>query len=308
MESVRRRELLACVALVFTALFWAGNAVTARGVADDIPAMALSFWRWVLAFLVLLPFAWPYLRNIWPVIREHWRLMAVLGLLSAGLFNTLLYLAAQTTTAVNITLVNSTMPIFIGIIAFLANGERLTNRQIAGVCIALLGTLVIISRGSLEVLLSVAFNTGDLLMVVAISCWGLYSVLLKRMRIRIHPLALLTVLIGMALPMIFPFYAAELAMGYRFTLTPDVLMAMLYVGIFPSVLSYLGWNHGVVVLGPARASMFVYLVPVFGTVLAVVFLGEQLYGHHAVGAVLILAGLYLAAWARAGKTVAPTTS
>lgn len=308
MESVRRRELLACVALVFTALFWAGNAVTARGVAEAIPPMALSFWRWVLAFLILLPLSWPHLRKTWPLILRHWRLMTLLGLLSAGLFNTLLYLAAQTTSAVNITLVNSTMPIFIGIIAFLVNGERLTSRQILGICIAMFGTLAIISRGSAAVLLSVGINPGDLLMVVAICCWGLYSVLLKRMKIPIHPLALLTVLIGLALPMVFLFYAGELAMGYRFSLTPEVLLAMAYVGIFPSVLSYLGWNHGVFVLGPARASMFVYLIPVFGAALAVAFLDEQLYLYHAVGAALILMGLYLATWANAGAVTTPPSS
>ncbi|MEX0732731.1 MAG: DMT family transporter [Aquisalimonadaceae bacterium] len=294
MESTKTRELFACIALIFTALFWAGNAVVARAVADIIPPMALSFWRWVLAFLILLPFALPHLRDAWPTVRRHWRLLTVLAFLSAGIFNTLLYLAAQTTTAVNMTLVNSTMPIFIGIIAYFINDARLTNRQILGICMALLGTLVIISRGSLGVLLSIGVNPGDLLMVIAVSCWGLYSVLLKRMDIKIHPVVLLTVLIGLALPMIFVVYLAELALDYHFKPNMHAILAITYVGLFPSVLSYLGWNYGVAVIGPARSSMFVYLVPVFGAGLALLFLGEQLHAYHAGGAILILIGLYLA--------------
>lgn len=306
METTRKRELLACVALSFTSLFWAGNAVVARAVSVDVPPMALSFWRWVVAFLVLLPFAWPHLRVALPIARRHWRLMTLLAFLSAGIFNTLLYLAAQVTTAVNITLVNSTMPIFIAIIAFLMTGARLSRPQVLGIGTALAGTLVIIGRGSLDVLLSIGINPGDLLMVVAVACWGVYSVLLKRMNVNIHPLALITVIIGLALPMVFVFYLGELGLGYRMDVGIEALMAIAYVGIFPSVLSYMGWNHGVAVLGPSRASMFVYLIPVLGAILALVFLGERLHGYHWAGALLILLGLYLASLAGAATRTPDT--
>jgi len=300
MDAVKKRELLAMGALLVAALFWAGNAVMARGMVGTLPPMAMSFWRWVLAFCILLPFAWPHLRKAWPVIRKNWGILALLAFLSAGIFNTLLYLAAQTTTAVNITLVNASMPIFISIIAFVLNGERLSRNQTLGICIALPGTVIIISRGSLEVLTSIGVNPGDLIMVLAISCWGLYSVLLKGMKIQLHPLALLITIIALALPMVFMAYLAELSMGHGFTPGLELLPAFLYIGIFPSIFSYLGWNHGVATLGPARASMFIYMMPVFGAVLAVVFLGERLYGYHAIGAILVLIGLYLATWASAG--------
>ncbi len=294
MMQQRSREMLAYTGVVCAALFWAGNAVVARGVIDSVPPMALSFWRWLVAFVIIAPFAAPFLRRSWPVVRRHWLALLVLSFLSAGMFNTLQYLAAHTTTAVNITLVNSTMPIMIGVFAFLWLGERPGRRQVQGIVIALAGILVVISRGSLDVLLNIGFAAGDLLMVLAIACWGFYSVLLKRQGIPLHPVMLITVIIAMALPMTFVLYLTEMALGYHFTWRPEVLPPILYVGIFPALLSYLGWNYGVTVLGPSRSAMFIYLMPLFAAVLATIFLQERLYAYHAGGGLLILVGLYLA--------------
>lgn len=294
MSKHHNREMLAYGALVFTTLFWAGNAVVARGIIDTIPPMALSFWRWLLAFAILLPFALPHLRGSLPTIKAHWRSLFALAFLSAGLFNSLLYLSAHTTTAVNISLVNSTMPVMIGLMAFLLLGERLARWQLYGIAIALLGMVVIISRGSLDVLLSVGFALGDLLMVFAVGCWGLYSVLLKKQGIRLHPVALLAVIIAMALPVVFVFHLVEMLLGYRMTFSGELVAPLIYVAIFPSLLSYMGWNYGVAVLGPSRSAMFIYLLPLFGSALSIVFLGEGLHAYHAVGGLLILVGLYLA--------------
>lgn len=294
MSAETRQELLACTALVFATLFWAGNAVTARGLVGEVPPMALSFWRWALAFLLLAPFALPHLRQALPTICTYWRRFALLAFLSAGAFNTLLYLAAQTTTAVNINLVTAAMPVFVGVFAFAIGRERLRQRQVLGIFITVPGTLLVISQGSLDVLLAIAFRPGDLWMLLAVSCWALYSVLLRRLHPNLHPLALLLVIITMALPMVLSAYLLELALGYHFTPSLQTLPPLLYVAIFPSILSYLGWNYGVSVLGPARSSMFMYLLPVFGAVLAMLFLGERLEVYHAMGAVLILWGLYLA--------------
>ncbi|MCC5812547.1 MAG: DMT family transporter [Ectothiorhodospiraceae bacterium] len=294
MLQQRSREMLAYTGVVCAALFWAGNAVVARGVIDTVPPMALSFWRWMVAFAIIVPFSLPYLKASLPVIRRHWRILLVLSFLSAGMFNTLQYLAAHTTTAVNITLVNSTMPIMIGIFAFLWLGERPGRRQVQGILIALAGILVVISRGSLEVLASIGFAAGDLLMVLAIACWGFYSVLLKRYGVPLHPVMLITVIIAMALPITFALYLFEMGLGYYFPFRAEVLPPVLYVGIFPALLSYLGWNYGVTVLGPSRAAIFIYLMPLFAAVLATVFLQERLHVYHAAGGLLILVGLYLA--------------
>lgn len=296
MTTLRRQELLAYGALVAAVLFWAGNAVIGRGVVGEIPPIALSFWRWVLALLILLPLAWPHLRASAPVIRQHVGLLTALGLLSAGLFNTLLYGAAVTTTAVNITLINATMPVVIALAAWVTATERLTARQGLGLCIAIPGVLVIIAQGDLDRLTGLGFAPGDLLMTVAITSWAVYSVLLRRYPLQLRPTVLLTALVALALPFIFLLYMVELAMGHTFTPNTSHLPALLYVATFPSILSYLGWNHGVRVIGPGRAGMFMYLMPLFAAALALPFLGERLEGYHAAGALLILIGLYLSTW------------
>ncbi len=296
--SVQRQlTILAPLALVMAALFWAGNAVVGRGVIDLIPPMALSFWRWVIAFLVILPFAMPHLREAAPTLRNNVGKLFVLAFLSAGMFNTILYLAAHTTTAVNITLVGATMPIVIGAIGFLILGTRLSRSQTLGLAIAIPGLLVIISEGRPSTLLELQFRAGDLLMLLAVTSWGLYSVLLQRFGIRLHPVVLLTAIVALALPVALTFYTIEwLILRQGFVLDRSLVLALMYVGVFPSLGAYLGWNYGVSILGPARASMFIYLLPVFGAALSIAFLGEHLEIFHGIGALLILIGLYLSTW------------
>lgn len=296
MTPERRQELLAGGALSAAVLFWAGNAVVGRGVVGEIPPIALSFWRWVFALLLLLPLAWPHLRRSLPAIRQHIVLLTVLGILSAGLFNTLLYGAAVTTTAVNISLINATMPVVIAFVAWISATERLTRRQALGLAIALPGVVTIVAQGSLERLLSLTLAPGGLLMLVAITSWALYSVVLRRNPLGLHPVVLLASLVALALPFIFVIYVIELAAGVTFTPKLSHAPAFLYVAIFPSILSYLGWNYGVQMIGPGKSGMFLYLMPLFTAALALPLLGERLYGYHGVGAALILLGLYLATW------------
>lgn len=280
--------------LTLTAAFWAGNAVVARASVGDIPPLALSFWRWAVALLVVLPFG---LRPLWrqrAMLRQHWPRLWVLAALSVGAFNTLLYLAAQSTSALNIALVNSNMPIGVAILAWLVLGQPLSRLRALGIGCALGGVLFIITRGEWRTLVELSFAPGDLLMVAAILCWGSFSVLMRRFALPLHALTFLTAQIALGLTVILPFYLLELALGGGFEPQPRVLAVIGYVAVFPGLLAYAFWNHGVARVGPARAAMFIYLVPVFAAVLAVVFLEERLYPFHTVGGGLILVGLWLA--------------
>lgn len=290
--SDRRQVGLAYLGLTMSALFWAGNAIVARGSADTIPPLSLSFWRWMIALVVLLPFALPHLRREWRIALRHWGQLASLAALSVGAYNTLLYLAAQSTTAVNITLVSATMPVAIALMAGLVLSQRLSATQWLGIGVALAGvtTIVLLSPTLAG---SAGANPGDLIMVGAVLVWGLYSVLLRWRPVPLHPLTLLTFLILFGLPVILPFYLWELAVKGPAPLTATTAPVFVFVGLFPSVLAYLFWNHGVAVAGPSRAGMFIYLIPMFTALMAGTLLGERLYQHHAVGAVLILIGLYL---------------
>jgi drug/metabolite transporter (DMT)-like permease len=303
-------EWLAYGGLTLTALFWAGNAVVARGVVGDIPPLALSFWRWMIALAIVAPVGLPRVMQQRSVIRERWGSMAILAGLSVGAFNTLLYLAAQTTTAVNIALINSTMPVVVTLLARIILGQRVVPVQALGIGVALSGMLVIVGQGSWQTFAGLSFQPGDLIMVAAVSCWGLFSVLLRRQAVPLDPLAFLTVQIAFGLVVILPFYLLDLAVHGGFAMRPALAAPFLYVAVFPGILAYSFWNAGVRRVGPARSAMFIYLLPVFAAALAWAFLGERLVAFHAVGGALILAGLYLATRAatRARQTAPAKTA
>lgn len=292
----RKGQGLAYAGLTAAALFWAGNAVVARGTVGIIPPLAMSFWRWVIALLILLPFAWPHLRREWRVAVSRWQHLLGLAILSVASYNTLLYLAAQTTTAVNITLISATMPVIIALMARLLLGSRLQWLQWAGILLALSGVAIIVLLGTSPS--AAVINRGDLIIIAAVLSWGLYSVLLRWRPLPLHQLTVLLALIILGLPFILPFYLWELSTQGGITLSSEALLNLFYIGLFPSVLAYLFWNYGVSSVGPSRAGMFIYLVPIFTAAVAWFVLGERLYGRHALGAVLILAGLYFSTRSR----------
>jgi drug/metabolite transporter (DMT)-like permease len=294
MRTEGRRRALAYTALVLAALFWAGNAVLARAVVHDIRPFALAFWRWVLALLILLPFGAPHLRRGARTIREQWLPLFWLGGLSVGAYNSLLYVAAHTTTAINITLVGSTMPVAIAVLARYLLGQRAARGQLTGFLAAGAGMLVIVARGEWGVLAELAFREGDLLMVAAVLVWGIYSVLLRVWRIAVHPVGFLTVTVVVGVLLLFPLFLWELAAHGHFAWRPVHLPLFAYLAVFPSILAFLFWNNGVAVVGPSQTGMFIYLVPVFTAALAYPLLGEALHPYHAAGGLLILCGLFLA--------------
>ncbi len=284
---------LAYIGLVLTPLFWAGNAVVARGVVDDIPPTSLAFWRWVLALLIILPVGLPGVRREWAVIRDHWHRILVLALFSVTAFNTLLYLAATTTTAINIALINSTIPIMVALLAFLLLGERTRAIQGLGIAVALAGMLLVIGQGTLGRLVGLSFSVGDLIMVTAVASWGVFSVLLRRLSVPVKSLTFLTMQIALGTAVLAPIYLVDLVFfSGGFELSRTTLPPLVYVAIFPGILAYAFWNYGVLNVGPAKSAMFMYLTPVFAAVLAWVFLGERLGWYHLAGGGLILVGLW----------------
>jgi len=290
---------LAYAGLVLTPLFWAGNAVVAKGAVDQIPPMSMSFWRWVIALAILLPFGLPGVLREKAVIRQHWLSILALATFSVGAFNSLLYLAAVTTSAINIALINATIPIMVALLAWLLLGDRTRPLQALGIGLAIAGIVTVVARGDLSVLTGLQAQPGDLLMVLAVSSWGLFSVLLRRQAVPLPLLTFLTVQIATGAMVIFPFYLTDLLfISGGFELNRSTALPMMYFAIFPGILAYGFWNHGVHRIGPAKAAIFMYLTPVFASVLAGIFLGERLGPSHMIGGALILAGLVLATRSR----------
>jgi len=279
--------------LSLTSLFWAGNIVLARYVAGHVPPMTLSCIRWIGAFLMLMPFAWSHLRQDWPALRARLPLMVGLSTTGFAFNNAISYWALQYTEALNALLIQSSGPLFVALWSLLLFGMRLTLAQFAGIAISLAGVLTILLRGDLSTLVSIQFNRGDVMFAGAVLSFGLYSALITR-RPKIHQLSLISFTIGCGALLLLPFSILEFAAGVK--LKPDALTAatLIYVMIFPSTLSYLFFNRGIALIGPNRAAPFLHLVPVFGSAMAILLLGEQPRLFHLTGYLLVLAGVVIA--------------
>jgi len=282
------------VFLLLPVLFWAGNAVIGRAVVGEVPPFTLSFWRWVAAALILLPIGLPRLLAQRERLRGRWPVLLALALTSVAAYNTLLYLALQTTTAINATLVGCSMPIVIIALSRLWLGESISLRQGGGVVVSLIGVLLVIARGDPATLLALHLQPGDGWMMVAVLSWATYSVLLRRHPTGIEPLALLTLLVLLGVPMILPLYLWELAQGQLWHPSPHGLAVIAYVAIFPSVLAYYFWNQGVAKLGANTAGLYANLLPILTAILAVLLIGESFRWFHGAGLALIFGGIWLA--------------
>lgn len=280
------------VLLTLTVLFWSGNVVLGRAVRAEVPPVALAFCRWAGAAFLISFVALPHVRRDLPVIRDHWRILLLLSVVGVAAFNTLLYLALQTTTAVNGALIQSAMPVLIVVFSFLLFRDRLAAGQTVGVGFSLIGALVLVSRGDPSVLLNLDFRPGDALVFIAVVCYAAYSALL-RLRPPLHPLSFIWVTFVTGTALLVPFFLWEQTAGRTLQANPVTFLAIGYVAIFPSILSYLFYNRGVELVGANRAGLFIHLIPVFGTILAILLLGEAFRLFQAAGAGMILAGILM---------------
>ena len=279
--------------LSLTSLFWAGNIVLGRYVAGHVPPLTLSCVRWIGAFLILLPFARGHLKRDWPVLRAHLALMAVLSATGFAINNALSYWALQHTQALNALLIQSSGPLFVALWSLLLFGLRLTWAQLAGIAISLAGVLTIVLRGDFAALAAIQFNKGDVMFAAALLVFGLYSALMLR-RPKMHQLSLISFSIGGGALLLLPFSIWEFSTGFTLKFDALTMATLIYVVIFPSTLAYLFFNRGIALIGPNRAAPFFHLVPVFGSAMAILLLGEQPRLFHLVGYVLVLAGVVIA--------------
>jgi drug/metabolite transporter (DMT)-like permease len=292
MKARDSSRLLAFALLTLAVLSWSGNALLGRALHQEIPPVALAFWRWALATVLLLPFAWRHLWRDRAALWAGWPLLLLLSVLGVSTFNTLLYHAAHTTTATNIALMQTAMPAVIVALDFVLFRRRPAGMGVAGAFLAMAGAAAVVLRGDPRSLLELDLVEGDLWMMVAVVAYALYSILIPR-RPRSHMLAFLgaTFIVGTAL--LFPLFLWERGVQGPHAWSAGVVAAILYVAIFPSILAYLFWNRGVEKVGAGQTGLFICLMPVFTAALAVPLLGERLAAFHLVGFTLIVAGILL---------------
>jgi drug/metabolite transporter (DMT)-like permease len=279
--------------LSITALCWAGNAIVGRMAAGHIAPVTLSFLRWSFAFLIILPFAWRHLVRDWDAIRGRLGVMIVLSITGIGAFNTLQYWALEHTQALNTLLLQSAAPLVVAVWSLALFGVRLTLAQAAGVLLSMAGVLIILMHGDLTKLSNIEFNLGDLIFIVALVIFGLYSVLSLK-RPNIHALSFVAFTFGAGAACLIPLFIWELFARPLMQIDTANLLTLAYVALFPSTIAYLCFNRGVQLIGANRAAPFFHVVPVFGTVMSIVFLGEHPQAFHFIGFALVLTGVFVA--------------
>ncbi len=278
---------------MLTVLFWSGNMVVGRAIRGDVPPFSLAFWRWTIALALTLPFALPHLKAQWPLLKRGWRAVLVLGLLGVAGFNTLAYVALQYTAATNAILLNSFIPIAIIALSWAFLNKKLCGVEWLGVLISFIGVTTIVARGDPATLAGLTLNIGDLWMLGAVFVWAFYTIGLQWRPVGVDPMLLLAALTVIGLVALAPFYIWEIAQGRLIHLNPESAAGIAYVGIFPGFLGYVFYNRAVGEVGASKASLFIHLMPVFGTLLSVIFLGEIPQSYHFIGIALIFSGIYL---------------
>jgi drug/metabolite transporter (DMT)-like permease len=281
------------VLLTLTPFFWACNWIMGRAFAAEVPPLAMTFYRWFFALILLAPFALPRLRRAWPIIRANARILLLLGLIGVGTHNALAYIGLNYTTATNGVILNSFIPVMVISFSWLFLHERLTAIQFVGVATSLFGVLTILSGGSLTTLAGLRLNVGDLLVILSMAMWSTYTILLRWRPGGLDTVLFLFVLAVVGDLAVLPFYLAETHWLRPMIWTWTAFVAIAGVALFSSVLAYLFWNDGVEQLGASVAGLFVHLMPVFGVLLAWLLLGERLAPFHFVGIAFILTGIYM---------------
>ena len=294
--------------LTLSALFWSGNFVLSRGMHAEIPPVSLAFWRWTIALIIIAPFG---LRRVYKqraLLRQHSRFMLFQGLLGVTGFNTLIYIAMQSTTAINAVLVNSCIPMIIVIISWIVYRERLSIKQSLGVLISLSGVLLIIAKGDVAALQQLTFNQGDLLVLAAALVWAFYSANLRNYPQGLHSIAYQTGIMLVGLVFLIPCYLFEIQSGKQIQINIATTLTIGYVALFASVLAFICWTRAIREVGANRAGPFIHLMPVFSTILAIIFLDESLLGYHVRGMFLVFTGIFITTFSISKQKMNPDSS
>ena len=280
--------------LILATLFWAGNFTIGKfAYTENVPPYSLAFFRWILVWIILLPFTFKEIPKIKTEVKNNLSLFFILGFTSVGIFSAFTYNALNYTQVINASLFNTAIPVSIILVCFLLKIEKTNIFQISGLIFSVLGILAIITRLDLNILFTLNFNKGDIYMIIAIISWGIYSAFLKKKTFDISLLSLVHVVCTFGLIILLPAFLFELTQGKTTELNSNLIFILLYIAIFPSIGSYYCWAGAVSIIGANRAGIFLSLIPLFSTIFAMIFFNEKFLFFHFIGSVLIILGLFL---------------
>ena len=291
---MQNNNKLAYLLLILTTFFWSGNFIVGKAASlYDIPPFSLNFYRWLFAFIILLPFTYKEIIKNKKYILNNLVFFSVLGITSITIFNSIVYYSLYYTQVISGVLMISTIPVWIMFIASILRIERTSPFQIFGVILSLTGVIFIITKLDLNLIKNLAFNKGDLSMVVAMFAWATYSALLRKKTYQISQPALLEIVIICGLIFLVPIYFIEMSFGNKIVVSTPFILTLTYVVIFPGLLSFLFWIKGIAIIGANRAGVFLHLMPIFGALMAIIIFKEKFMFHHLLGAIFIIAGITL---------------
>ena len=280
--------------LVCATLFWAGNFTIGKfAYLENIPPYSLAFLRWCLVWIILFPFTYKEILKLKPKIKKNLSLFLILGFTSVCIFTSFTYNALNYTQVINASLFNTAIPVTIILVCFLLKIEKTNIFQISGLIISVLGILAIITRLDLSILLSLNFNKGDLFMIGAIIAWGIYSAYLKKRTFDVSLLTLVHIICTFGLIFLLPLFILDVIQGKNIEISSNLFYILIYIAIFPSIGSYYCWAGAVEIIGANRAGIFLSLIPLFSTILAIIFFNEKFLFFHFIGSILIILGLFL---------------
>ncbi len=292
--NARSSTFTAIVLLFLTHLFWTGNIYASIIAIDHIPPILLNFMRWVVALIIVFPFAIKKTIQQWPIIRSNLLILSFFALIAVAAYNSLLSTASHTTSGINIAVISTLTPLCTFLFAWLFYKETPHIKQVIGFFLGILGVLIIIFEGSLSRLVAMQFSTGDFWMFVAVIAWAIYTVTLPKHRPDVSPIVFLFITIILGVLIAAPTVWLEYQSGARWTLQANDGWLIAYIGIFPSLLAHLFFNYGVTTIGSVKSSMFAYSLPVLTAIVGILWFNEKLGNHHIVGQILVFIGFYLA--------------
>jgi len=288
------KNRIAYIFLILATLFWSGNFIVGKAASlFEIPPFTLNFYRWTFAWLILAPFTIKEIYQKRDHILENIKLILVLGITSITVFNSIVYYSLNFTQVISGVLMISTIPVMIIFFCWVFKIERTNFYQILGVIFSLFGVIVIVTKADIGKLLSLNFNKGDLWMVVAMFSWAMYSALLRKKKLELTQLTLLQTIISAGLILLLPAYLIEMNLGYKANVNLPFILTLSYVVLFPGLASFIFWIKGISIIGSNRSGIFLHLMPIFSTVLAILIFKEKFMFFHLVGAIFIITGIVL---------------
>ena len=288
------KDKTAYIFLILATLFWSGNFIVGKAASlFEIPPFTLNFYRWTFAWLILAPFTLKEIFKKKNYILNNIKLILILGITSITVFNSIVYYSLNFTQVISGVLMISTIPVMIIFFCWVFKIEKTNFYQILGVLFSLMGVVVIVTNADVNKLLNLNFNKGDLWMVVAMLSWAMYSALLRKKKFKLSQISLLQTIISAGLILLLPAYLIEMALGYRVNIHLPFILTLTYVVLFPGLASFFFWIKGISIIGSNRSGIFLHLMPIFSTIMAMLIFKEKFMTFHLIGAILIITGIIL---------------